>query len=42
VIARFLGLRGAYLLLRLRELLDGEDKSISLKTAASDFASSGI
>jgi hypothetical protein len=36
-IARFLGLRGAYLLLGLRELLDGKSKVVDLSTAAADF-----
>ena len=36
-ISRFLGLRGAYLLLGLRELLDGKSKVVDLSTAAADF-----
>ena len=40
LIARVLGLRGAYLLLGLRELLDSNDKVINLgKTAETDYAS---
>lgn len=39
LIARFLGLRGAYLLLGLRELLDSNDTVINLgKTAQADYA----
>src|SRR5450631_4486602 len=37
LIARFLGLRGAYLLLGLRELLDGTTTSVDLSTAKTDF-----
>jgi len=37
LISRFLGLRGAYLLLGLRELLDSEDKTIDLSKAKEDF-----
>jgi hypothetical protein len=37
-IARFLGLRGAYLLLGLRELLDGQSKVVDLSAAAADFS----
>ena len=37
LISRFLGLRGAYLLLGLRELLDSEDKTIDLGKAKDDF-----
>jgi hypothetical protein len=36
-VSRFLGLRGAYLLLGLRELLDGKSKVVDLSTAATDF-----
>jgi hypothetical protein len=36
-ISRFLGLRGAYLLLGLRELLDGNDTVIKLDDAKTDF-----
>jgi hypothetical protein len=40
LIARILGLRGAYLLLGLRELLDSNDQVINLgKTAETDYAS---
>ncbi len=37
LISRFLGLRGAYLLLGLRELLDGKNTSVDLGLAAADF-----
>ena len=37
LISRFLGLRGAYLLLGLRELLDSEGKTIDLSKAKEDF-----
>ena len=37
LIARFLGLRGAYLLLGLRELLDSKDAIINLSDAKTDF-----
>jgi hypothetical protein len=37
MIARFLGLRGAYLLLGLRELLDSKDTAVVLGTAETDF-----
>ena len=37
LIARFLGLRGAYLLLGLRELLDSKDTAVVLRTAETDF-----
>src|SRR5512142_1867634 len=37
LIARFLGLRGAYLLLGLRELLDSKDTAVVLGTAEADF-----
>jgi hypothetical protein len=37
LIARFLGLRGAYLLLGLRELLDSKDAIINLSDAKIDF-----
>lgn len=37
MIARFLGLRGAYLLLGLRELLDSKDTAVVLGTAEADF-----
>jgi hypothetical protein len=38
LIARFLGLRGAYLLLGLRELLDGKDTAVHLSSAETDYA----
>ena len=38
-ISRFLGLRGAFLLLGLRELLDGDQKDIKLSKAMTDFDS---
>jgi hypothetical protein len=38
LIARFLGLRGAYLLLGLRELLDNSTTTVVLSQADSDFA----
>jgi hypothetical protein len=38
LIARFLGLRGAYLLLGLRELLDSSTTTVVLSQADSDFA----
>ena len=38
-ISRFLGLRGAFLLLGLRELLDGDQKDIDLSNAKTDFDS---
>jgi hypothetical protein len=38
LIARFLGLRGAYLLLGLRELLDSSTTPVVLSQAGSDFA----
>ena len=37
LIARFLGLRGAYLLLGLRELLDSKNTAVVLGTAETDF-----
>jgi hypothetical protein len=37
VVARFLGLRGAYLLAGLRELLDSADTQVVLRNAAGDF-----
>ena len=37
LISRFLGLRGAYLLLGLRELLDSKDTAVVLGTAETDF-----
>jgi hypothetical protein len=38
LIARFLGLRGAYLLLGLRELLDGKNTLVNLDVQVSDFS----
>ena len=38
LIARFLGLRGAYLLLGLRELLDGKNTLVDLDAKVSDFS----
>src|ERR1043165_261652 len=37
MIARFLGLRGAYLLIGLRELLDSKDTPVALGNARTDF-----
>jgi len=37
MIARFLGLRGAYLLIGLRELLDSKDTPVALGNATTDF-----
>ena len=37
LIARFLGLRGAYLLLGLRELVDSNSTPVDLRDAAADF-----
>ncbi len=37
LIARFLGLRGAYLLLGLRELVDSNGTTVDLSDAADDF-----
>ncbi|HXZ78211.1 MAG TPA: hypothetical protein VEH31_46065, partial [Streptosporangiaceae bacterium] len=38
LIARFLGLRGAYLLSGLRELVDGGDATTDLRNTETDYA----